>query len=148
MALTAFPEPEDLKVPYHQMVTDGKPKDFAVYSVENPHPAFGIDPNIINELGHTKFPMWVESKIKHERVIVNNEMELAQHTDGSADWKTAPQQLREDGPTVEQYVEAGYKASGYPPFGYASKSSDEEIKAAVDKENEVPNPWAKVNADK
>lgn len=39
--------------------------------------------------------------------------------------------LREDGPTVAEFVEAGYQASGYPPEGYASRSTREEIDAAV-----------------
>lgn len=39
--------------------------------------------------------------------------------------------LREDGPTVAEFVEAGYQASGYPPEGYASRSTQEEIDAAV-----------------
>lgn len=39
--------------------------------------------------------------------------------------------LREDGPTVAEYVEAGYKASAYPPEGYASRSTQEQIGAAV-----------------
>lgn len=39
--------------------------------------------------------------------------------------------LRVDGPTVAEFVEAGYQASGYPPEGYASRSTLEEIDAAV-----------------
>jgi len=39
--------------------------------------------------------------------------------------------LREDGPTVAEYVEAGYQASSYPPKGYSSRSTQEEIDAAV-----------------
>jgi len=39
--------------------------------------------------------------------------------------------LRLDGPTVSQWVAAGYKASAYPPSDYASKSTDDEIKAAT-----------------
>lgn len=38
---------------------------------------------------------------------------------------------RTDGPTVAEYVAAGFKASGYPPAGYASKSSQAEIDAAI-----------------
>lgn len=40
-------------------------------------------------------------------------------------------QLREDGPTVAEYVAAGFLASTYPPPGYASKSTQEEIDAAI-----------------
>lgn len=39
--------------------------------------------------------------------------------------------LREDGPTVAEWVEAGYLAASYPPEGYVSRSSQEEIDAAV-----------------
>lgn len=39
--------------------------------------------------------------------------------------------LRTDGPTVAEYVEAGYQASNYPPVGYAARSTAEEIDAAI-----------------
>lgn len=39
--------------------------------------------------------------------------------------------LRSDGPTVEEYVTAGYRATAYPPSGYASRSSAEEVAAAI-----------------
>jgi hypothetical protein len=39
--------------------------------------------------------------------------------------------LRPDGPTVAEWVAAGYLAKNYPPSGYASKSTPEEIAAAV-----------------
>lgn len=39
--------------------------------------------------------------------------------------------LRRDGPTIAEFVSAGYRADAYPPRGYASKSSPEEIAAAV-----------------
>jgi hypothetical protein len=35
------------------------------------------------------------------------------------------------GPTVARWVEAGYLASNYPPQGYNSKSTQEEIDAAI-----------------
>lgn len=44
--------------------------------------------------------------------------------DGSED-------LRTDGPTVEEYVAAGYPASAYPPSGYASRSSAEDVAHAI-----------------
>lgn len=40
--------------------------------------------------------------------------------------------LRDDGPTIEEYVSAGYQAANYPPAGYASKSSTEAIAAAIE----------------
>lgn len=39
--------------------------------------------------------------------------------------------LRGDGPTVEEYVSAGYPAAKYPPEGYASRSTADEIATAV-----------------
>lgn len=48
-------------------------------------------------------------------------------------------ELKQDGPTVEDYVKAGYSAKNYPPAGYASKSTEEEIAAAVKAEEEKAN---------
>lgn len=42
-----------------------------------------------------------------------------------------PNALRNDGPTIAEFIAAGYPASNYPPKGYASKSTVEEIAAAV-----------------
>ena len=41
-------------------------------------------------------------------------------------------ELRTDGPTVEEFVTAGYRAENYPPEGYASRSTDEEVLAAIE----------------
>ncbi len=41
------------------------------------------------------------------------------------------EELRQDGPTVGEFVESGYKPSNYPPKGYASKSTDAEIADAI-----------------
>lgn len=40
-------------------------------------------------------------------------------------------EVRTDGPTVEEFVTAGYRAENYPPQGYASRSTPEEIATAV-----------------
>lgn len=42
-----------------------------------------------------------------------------------------PDALRDDGPTIAEFIASGYPASKYPPHGYASKSTVEEIAAAV-----------------
>lgn len=42
--------------------------------------------------------------------------------------------LKTGGPTIEQWVADGYKASDYPPKGYAANSSANKIKAAVEAE--------------
>lgn len=55
-------------------------KTFGSYTVGNPHPGFGKDPNILNELGHTVYPKLIDSKIEGKRVVVNSPMEEAQHT--------------------------------------------------------------------
>jgi hypothetical protein len=47
--------------------------------------------------------------------------------------------LRDDGPTVDEFVAAGYQARNYPPQGYASRSSDDEVKAATEQQ-EKPDP--------
>jgi len=36
------------------------------YSVRNPHPGFGNDPNIINEYGHTQYPKWISHPFEKE----------------------------------------------------------------------------------
>ena len=105
-------------------------KNFEVYGVANPHPGYGKDPNILNVFGHTKYPMWVTKAGTDERVIVNNEEEEL------AALGKAPE-LKQDGPTISEYVAAGYDPNGYPPKGYASKSSDDEVKAAIAKHNKA-----------
>lgn len=128
MSLTSFPEPDDLQVDFVARTGDSKPLSFNKYSVENPHPGFGKDPNILNEYGHTKYPMWVG------KVIVKNEEEekAARGEPVTQGWGEAPKpKLREDGPTIKQYVDAGYKAKDYPPAGYESKHSKEEIDKAI-----------------
>ena len=63
MSLTAFPEPKDLDIAFVDRIGDSRPKTFQQYDVSNPHPGFGKDPNILNEFGHTKYPMWVGNKL-------------------------------------------------------------------------------------
>lgn len=46
--------------------------------------------------------------------------------------------LRSDGPTVAEFVAAGYLASNYPPAGYASRSTPEEISAAISAQQGAP----------
>ncbi|WP_143523902.1 hypothetical protein [Rhizobium rhizosphaerae] len=47
---------------------------------------------------------------------------------------TEGEALRTDGPTVAEYVAAGYRAANYPPSGYASRSTAEEIAKAIEDE--------------
>lgn len=41
------------------------------HNVSNPHPGLGIDPNIINEFGHTKYPKWIDHPTEKEVVHIN-----------------------------------------------------------------------------
>lgn len=125
MPLTQFPEPADLNVDFVNRTGDSRPVNVHPWGVENPHPGFGKDPNILNEYGHTKYPMYVGSVI-----VRNPEEEVAARGEEAV--------LKDDGPTIEEYVKAGFKASTYPPKGYASKSSEEDVKKAVAAEA-----WAK-----
>ena len=97
-------------------------KDFQVYGVSNPHPGYGTDPNILNVFGHTKYPMAINKQ--DGAIIVNNEEE---HNAALG----IVVELKQDGPTIAEYVEHGYDPKNYPPKGYASKSSDEEVKKAI-----------------
>lgn len=44
--------------------------------------------------------------------------------------------LRLDGPSIAQWVEEGYKASTYPPAGYAATSTAAEIAKALEEEGD------------
>lgn len=47
------------------------------YDLSNPHPGYGIDPNILNQYGHTAYPKWI--KVGDNQRIVHSakeEMEL------------------------------------------------------------------------
>lgn len=45
--------------------------------------------------------------------------------------------LKLDGPTIAEFLAAGYLAVNYPPKGYASRSSQEEIDAAIEDQKET-----------
>lgn len=132
MSLTSFPEPKDLDVDFVNRTGDSRPKSFQKYDVSNPHPGFGKDPNILNEFGHTKYPMWVGT------VIVNNEEEeRAARGEPASGWKAEAPTLKDDGPTIHEWVAAGYKAKDYPPKGYIVKSPLAEIDQAVRDEQDA-----------
>lgn len=44
------------------------------YNVSNPHPGLGVDPNIINEFGHTKYPKYVDHPTEKEVVQIIQSM--------------------------------------------------------------------------
>lgn len=43
------------------------------FTLDNPHPGFGKDPNILNEKGHTAYPKWVG--VAPNLVLVNTPKE-------------------------------------------------------------------------
>ncbi|OOV95826.1 hypothetical protein MF6394_22700 [Pseudomonas sp. MF6394] len=45
--------------------------------------------------------------------------------------------LKLDGPTIAEFLAVGYLAVNYPPEGYASRSSQEEIDAAIEAQKET-----------
>jgi hypothetical protein len=139
MAIISFPEPKDLQVDFIGRTGDSRPKSFGQYDVTNPHPGYGKDPNILNEFGHTKYPMYVGTVIVNnpeEERVARGEPLVTEEKLPSVDWKSEPV-LRDDGPTVQEWVAAGFKAKDYPPKGWAAISSQEEIDEAIQEEAEA-----------
>jgi hypothetical protein len=66
----------------------------------------------------------------HELDLPESFFKAVGHLKANAEqaWPSAP---REDGPTIAEWVIAGYDARAYPPTGYASRSTAEEIAAAI-----------------
>ena len=74
--------------------------------------------------------MWV-TKPNGDKVIANNEDE--EHAALGV-----VKELLQDGPTIAEFVAAGYDPKKYPPKGYAPKSDEKEIKEAI--KNYKPKP--------
>lgn len=55
--------------------------------------------------------------------------------------------LRTDGPTIAEFVQAGYLASNYPPAGYASRSTPEEIAEHMPTSDPTTSPDTTVSTD-
>lgn len=53
---------------------------------------------------------------------------------GQTSLRNDADELRDDGPTIAEFVAAGYPATAYPQTGYAPKSTPEEIAAAISAE--------------
>ena len=69
MADEKFPEPKSLnKLEIGDGMVD---RSFNKYSLENPHPGYGKDPNIGNEYGHTHYPKYVKDA-EGKDVVVNS----------------------------------------------------------------------------
>lgn len=130
-----FPEPTPLKI---LEIGDGLDhrNENMVYSVEKPHPGYGRDPNILNEMGHSVYPKMVYPNGNSQPgFVVNNEKEEAEQM-GNTTKVEDP-----DGPTIERYVAAGFKASTYPPKGYKAVSTKEEVDKFIKIEKDTAAPW-------
>jgi len=62
-----------------EIYSEAHKREVGMYNVANPHPAFGVDPNIKNEKGHTNYPKKVTDK-DGKRVVVHSPEEEAEVT--------------------------------------------------------------------
>lgn len=67
----------------------------------------------------------------HQKVFLSVTAHYREVPDVPEQLEADPTALRQDGPTIAEYLSAGYPAENYPPYGYASRSTPEEIEAAV-----------------
>lgn len=63
-----------------EIFSEAHKKDIAKYSLSNPHPGFGKDPNILDEYGRTEYPKKIFSKVENRRLTVTTPTEEAFHT--------------------------------------------------------------------
>ena len=84
----------DKSIDVLEIFSEAHKKDFNKYSLANPHPGFGKDPNILNEYGHTEYPKRIFSKIENQKVTVNNPTEEEQHT-GKKGKEQKPAKIKE-----------------------------------------------------
>lgn len=64
-------------------------------------------------------------------VLAHRAGELASHGFKAVEHRPSPFLDPKAGPTIAEWVARGYKAGAYPPHGYESKSTPEEIAAAI-----------------
>ena len=71
--MVQFPEPKPLTI---LEIGDGMDHRPMTYDVSNPHPMYGKDPNIINQLGHTEYPKMIYPQGKDQPgIVVKNKKE-------------------------------------------------------------------------
>ena len=71
------------------------------YDLNNPHPRFGKDPNIMDEFGRTHYPKYVTHKDTGDRVIVQNPKEEMEVTGKKPDINFTGKGKAADEPEVE-----------------------------------------------
>lgn len=69
---------------------------------------------------HQPFPKWRYHQ-DGRSLIVQDPADEAARTPDFSGWQDQP--FRDDGPTLEAYVEAGYPKDKYPPRGFVAKPS-------------------------
>ncbi|MFU2330319.1 HeH/LEM domain-containing protein [Pseudomonas sp. NFX98] len=97
-----------------------------IISVKKPFP-FAVDGNQVVEI-----PAGDQNVSERCALVAVEHLGVAEYLD-----RQLQSNLRVDGPTIVEFIEAGYLASNYPPEGYESRSSKEEIDAAVQAQTEA-----------
>jgi hypothetical protein len=85
----------------------------------DPAPETAAEPKAAPE-APAEAPEPVEAEDEVEVAAVTDEPEVAAVTDEVED---EPEAMRTDGPTLKEWVEAGYAAEAYPPTGYEPVSA-------------------------
>jgi hypothetical protein len=95
----------------------------------------GADSAMVDE------PLYEELSEEHDQAVAEAEAKALDEADAHAaacaardeeQAKAEEERLKEDGPTIAEWVAAGYPPENYPPTGYASRSTPEEIAAAIE----------------
>jgi hypothetical protein len=88
--MAQFPEPKKLDILEIGDGRDNLDKLIGTYTLDKPHPGYGKDDNIINQLGHTVYPKWVyPSGNSAPGVIVNSVEEEAEAMSGKVEKQPA-----------------------------------------------------------
>ncbi len=77
------------------------------------------------------------ARVKRIRGVVVTDHEVGEMPQTSQRSTTDQDHLRTDGPTLQEFVAAGYSAENYPPSGYTDKRTAEEKKPKVETEIET-----------
>jgi len=101
------------------------------YTVENPHPRHGVDPNIINEFGHTMYPKFVhkfddKGKITFEKVILIDEKgkESMQHPVHTHHSKIVQNEDEEEEANADGFFATHVEAKAANKVASTKKSND------------------------
>lgn len=94
-----------------------------------PRIRFTSNPKLPDDLKHLGYQKGTEVDLPQDQCDRWVRRNVAEYVTGVlVDNEAGP---RTNGPTIKEWVDAGYKAADYPPNGYEAKSSPEEIERAV-----------------